>query len=169
MRIGILSDTHGGYRDFLKALELMGPVDCYLHLVDVLYHGPRNDLPGTYDPKALAAHLKEMDNIYFVKGNCDSEVDEMVTGHDISQNYRVLDLGGMRFFLTHGHREHECDRIKMAEDKFADFLITGHTHVKVNQKTETLHILNPGSTTIPKDGSHSCMVIEDGNVKVLEW
>lgn len=169
MRIGIISDTHGGYKDFLTAIDKMGKVDCYLHIGDVLYHGPRNELPSTYDTKALAEHLKNMDNIYFVKGNCDSEVDEMITGKNISENFRVMDFDDVRIFFTHGHRESEEDRIKMAEDRFCDFLITGHTHIKVNKKTDTLHILNPGSTTIPKDGTHSCMVIDGRDVEVYEW
>ena len=169
MRIGILSDTHGSYDEFMKAIEKMGKVDCYIHLGDVLYHGPRNDLPVKYDPKRLAEQIKNMDNIYFVKGNCDSEVDEMVTGKNIHENYLIKDFGDVRIFATHGHRESEEDRIEMAEAKFCDFLITGHTHIKVNRKTDTVHILNPGSTTIPKDGTHSCMVIDGYEVKTYEW
>lgn len=169
MRIGILSDTHGGYRDFLTAIEKMGPVHCYLHLGDVLYHGPRNDLPGTYEPKKLASYIKEMDNIIFVRGNCDSEVDETVTGKDISVNERFLDFGDIRIYMTHGHRETEEDRIIKAENRFADFIITGHTHIKKDIITPTVRIINPGSTTIPKDGSHSCAVIEDNDVIFYEW
>ena len=107
MRIGILSDTHGSYDDFMKALKMIGEVDCYIHLGDVLYHGPRNDLPGKYDPRRLAEQIKNMDNIYFVKGNCDSEVDEMVTGKSIHENYLIKDFGDVRIFATHGHRESE--------------------------------------------------------------
>lgn len=169
MRIGILSDTHGGYKDFMIALEKMGDVDFILHLGDVLYHGPRNDLPGTYEPKKLAEFIKNMDNIIFVRGNCDSEVDEMVTDKNIHENFRIIDFGDIRIYATHGHRESEDERVAAAENKFCDYLITGHTHIKKDVKTDTLHILNPGSTTIPKDGSHSCAVIDDDGVHFYEW
>lgn len=169
MRIGVLSDTHGGYRDFLTALEKMGEVDCYIHMGDVLYNGYGNAWPSVYDSKALAEHLKQMDNIYFVRGNCDSDYDEEIMGKNLSEKFRIMDFDGVRIYFTHGHRESEEERIKMAEEKFCDFLITGHTHVKVNNKTETVHILNPGSTTIPRDGSNSCMVIDGYDVEVYEW
>lgn len=170
MRIGIVSDTHGGYKDFCTALEKMGKVDAIIHLGDVLYHGPRNDIPGTYEPKKLAEKIKNMDNIYFVRGNCDSEVDEMVTGKDLSKKFEIFDFGDLRIYATHGHRESEDERVFVAENKFCDFVVSGHTHIKRNIKTGTVHILNPGSTTIPKDSSHSCAVIEDDHeVTFYEW
>ena len=79
MKIGIISDTHGSITDFKKAMEYLEDADKIIHLGDVLNHGPRNPIPEGYDPAGLAELLAEDDRFVFVKGNCDSEVDEMVT------------------------------------------------------------------------------------------
>lgn len=78
MKIGILSDTHGDIVQTKKALKILKDCDYIIHCGDVLYHGPRNDLPKNYNPRDLAAYLSTLENIYYIRGNCDSDVDEMV-------------------------------------------------------------------------------------------
>ncbi len=168
MRIGILSDTHGDLKAFEQALVAMGTCDFYLHAGDVLYHGPRNNLPVGYGPKELAERIKSMNNIYFVHGNCDADVDEMVTEQDLSHDWRLVELDGYKFFMIHGYKESVTSRIAKAKEQGADLLIYGHTHVKELYKDGNLICLNPGSPAIPKDGSASVAVFEDGRVRLID-
>lgn len=167
MRIGLLSDTHGDLKAFERALEVMGDCDYYLHTGDVLYHGPRNRLPEGYGPAQLAERLREMENIYFVHGNCDADVDQTVTGHDLSYAHRVVELDGIKFFMIHGYLESVESRIRKAAESGAHVLIYGHTHVKELYRAEDMVCLNPGSCSLPKDGLASCAVCDDGMVKLL--
>ncbi|QSH99394.1 phosphodiesterase [Treponema phagedenis] len=169
MRIGILSDTHGGYEDVLKALEVIGKVDHIIHLGDVLYHGPRNDLPPTYNPKALAELFKNMENISFIRGNCDADVDEMVTKKNIKDKNRLYNFDGFKIFALHGYEETLEERVAMAKKLGADMVAFGHSHVKMLETIDGIIVLNPGSTTIPKDGSKSAAIIEDGKARLLEF
>lgn len=167
MKIGVISDTHGGLDSTLVALNYLTNCDYIIHCGDVLYHGPRNDLPKDYNPRILAEILSEMDNIYYVRGNCDSDVDEMVTKQDIGQKSRLLTLGEKKIYVVHGYEETEEERIQKAMEVGADILISGHSHVKVLRKESGLIILNPGSTTIPKDGVKSLALIEGYGVALI--
>ncbi len=167
MRIGIISDTHGDLRAFERALEVMGECEYYLHTGDVLYHGPRNRLPDGYGPAELAERLKQMQNIFFVHGNCDADVDETVTGHDLSYAKRVVELDGTRFYLIHGYLESVESRIRQAAEAGAHVLIYGHTHVKELYPASGMICLNPGSCSLPKDGEPSCAVYENNTVSLL--
>ena len=90
MKIGFISDTHGGYENTVRALEHLKGCSQIIHVGDVLYHGPRNDIPDTYDPKKLADLLKNRNDILYVRGNCDADVDETVTGQDLSKKSRII-------------------------------------------------------------------------------
>lgn len=168
MKVGFISDTHGGYENTVQALDLLKGSELICHLGDVLYHGPRNDIPETYNPKKLAEFLKERTDIVYVRGNCDADVDEMVTGQDISNKSKVMTFDNYRFYLVHGYEETEEERIERAKELGCRVVVSGHTHVKVLEEKEGIIILNPGSTTIPKDGSSSYAVYEDGKIKLCD-
>lgn len=161
MKIGVLSDTHGSYQQTKRALEALGPCDHIIHLGDVLYHGPRNPVHESYQPAKLATYLQDKP-ITFIRGNCDSDVDCMVTGQDIYHKEAFLTWGDLKIYAVHGYEESLEDRIQKAKDLGANTLLFGHTHIKYLDRKEGLTILNPGSTTLPKDGTCSCALYEDG-------
>ena len=168
MKLGFISDTHGGYENTVQALELLKGSEQICHLGDVLYHGPRNDIPKNYNPKKLAEILMDRTDIVYVRGNCDADVDEMVTGQDISNKSRVIDFDNYRFYLAHGYEETEEERIQKAKELGCQVVISGHTHVKVLKKQDGIIVLNPGSTTIPKDGSRSVALYENGQIELWD-
>ena len=160
MKIGVLSDTHGSLFYFEKALECLSDCDVLLHAGDVLYHGPRNDLPKDYNPKGLITKLNELDNILIARGNCDADVDQMVINHPIQGPYVLSQFGEVRILVNHGYVNSKEETIENAKSMGATILVLGHTHVKELFVDEDLIVLNPGSTAIPKDGSHSVATIE---------
>lgn len=164
MKLGVISDTHGGLDDTVQALEELKDAGKILHIGDVLYHGPRNDLPASYNPKALAELLKARNNISYIRGNCDADVDQTVIEHDLSKKSDVITFDGYRFYLVHGYEETEEERIEQAKALGCHVVISGHTHVKVLEKKDGIIVLNPGSTTIPKDGSRSYAYYENDEI-----
>ena len=100
MKIGVISDTHGSLFYFEKALECLSDCDVLLHAGDVLYHGPRNDLPKDYNPKGLIAKLNSLDNIIIARGNCDADVDQMVINHPIQSPYVISQFGEVRILVN---------------------------------------------------------------------
>jgi putative phosphoesterase len=131
-------------------------------MMDVLYHGPRNDLPDTYDPKGVIVLLNNMrDDLLCVRGNCDAEVDQMVLSFPILADYALLYLQDRCVFLTHGHLWNE--RI-LPPIGIGTVLAHGHTHVPELKKLECgLTIFNPGSVSLPKGGSARSFGYFDGN------
>lgn len=160
MKIGVMSDTHGSLVYFEKALEVLSDCDILLHAGDVLYHGPRNDLPKGYNPKGVISKINELDNILIARGNCDADVDQMVINHPIQGPYVLSQFGETRILINHGYVDSKEETIKKAKSMGADILILGHTHVKELYVDENLIVINPGSTSIPKDGSHSVATID---------
>ena len=160
MKIGVMSDTHGSLVYFEKALEVLSDCDILLHAGDVLYHGPRNDLPEGYNPKGVISKINELDNILIARGNCDADVDQMVINHPIQGPYVLSQFGETRILINHGYVDSKEETIKKAKSMGADILILGHTHVKELYVDENLIVINPGSTSIPKDGSHSVATID---------
>ncbi len=162
MKIGVMSDTHGSLLYFEKALNALSDCDVLLHGGDVLYHGPRNDIPNGYNPKELISRINSLDNILITRGNCDADVDQMVINHPIQSPYVLAQFGEIRIILSHGYTDSKEDTMKKAKNMGADILILGHTHIKELFVDEDLGliVLNPGSTSIPKDGSHSVATIE---------
>ena len=160
MKIGVMSDTHGSLLYFEKALEVLSDCDILLHAGDVLYHGPRNDLPKGYNPKGVISKINELDNILIARGNCDADVDQMVITHPIQGPYVLSQFGETRILINHGYVDSKEETIKKAKSMGADILILGHTHVKELYVDENLIVINPGSTSIPKDGSHSVATID---------
>ena len=139
MKLMIASDIHGSAyycRKMLDAYKREG-ADRLLLLGDILYHGPRNDLPKDYNPKEVIAMLNPMkQELLCVRGNCDTEVDQMVLEFPILADYGFL---------------------------YEDILLNGHTHIPANEDMGDFIYMNPGSVSIPKEGSaHGYMICEGG-------
>ncbi len=163
MKWFIASDIHGSayYCKMMLEKYMEEKADRLLLLGDILYHGPRNDLPKNYAPKEVIAMLSELKNeVLCVRGNCDCEVDQMVLPFPVLADYTVLDMGKRLVFATHGHLFSADRPLPM---KSGDILLSGHTHVPLCSESDGLTFLNPGSVSIPKEGSaHSYMTLEDG-------
>ena len=168
MKLGFISDTHGGYENTIRALEWLNGSDQICHLGDVLYHGPRNDIPHTYNPKEMADYLKKRSDIVYVRGNCDADVDETVLGQDLSNKSKVIKFDNYKFYLVHGYEETEAERIQKAKELGCQVVVSGHTHVKVLKEQDGIILLNPGSTTIPKDGTSSFAFYENGQIELWD-
>ena len=160
----IASDLHGSayYTKLLMDRIAEEKADRILLLGDLLYHGPRNDLPRDYAPTEVITMLNSIKNeVLCVRGNCDAEVDQMVLDFPIMADYAVLFAGGHTIYASHGHHFNESSPPPL---KKGDILLNGHTHVPVFHVREDFIFMNPGSVSIPKDGScHSYMTLEDGN------
>ena len=162
MKWMIASDLHGSAvycRRMVEAFEREG-ADRLLLLGDLLYHGPRNDLPEGYAPKEVMSLLNGMKpKLLCVRGNCDAEVDQMVLDFPILADYAVLPVGQRLVYATHGHVHNLKNLPPLAP---GDILLHGHTHIPAwTEFGEENLYLNPGSLSIPKDGSaHSYMTLE---------
>lgn len=162
MKWMIASDLHGSAvycRRMIEAFEREG-ADRLLLLGDLLYHGPRNDLPEGYAPKEVMPLLNGMKSkLLCVRGNCDAEVDQMVLDFPILADYAVLPVGQRLVYATHGHVHNLKNLPPLAP---GDILLHGHTHIPAwTEFGEENLYLNPGSLSIPKDGSaHSYMTLE---------
>lgn len=163
MKWMIASDLHGSAyycKKMVEAFEREG-ADRLLMLGDLLYHGPRNDLPRDYAPKEVIPMLNGLKNkLCCVRGNCEAEVDQMVLDLPVMADYCILPAGEKLIYATHGHIYNGKNPPPLAE---GDILLHGHTHVPICKQTETFTYLNPGSVSIPKEGScHSYMTLENG-------
>ena len=163
MKLMIASDLHGSVFWIEKMINKFNEEKCdnLLLLGDLLYHGPRNDLPDEYNTKRAIDLLNSLkDKILCVKGNCDGEVDEMVLEFPISQETMFLSIDGINFFATHGHKFNE-DNLP----PFCNFnmLLNGHTHIMTFNRHKDYIFINPGSTSIPKGNTkHSLVIYESG-------
>ena len=163
MKLLIASDLHGSsyfVEKLAQRVEAEQP-DKILLLGDLLYHGPRNALPELYDTSAVAKFLNDRKNMLLcVRGNCDTEVDQMVLDFPILADYCILELDGHTVFATHGHR---YNRENLPPMGTGEILLHGHTHIPENGTCGDIRILNPGSVSIPKMGSrNSYMTYENG-------
>lgn len=171
MKLMFASDIHGSSSDceIIKELFLIENADKLVLCGDILYHGPRNDLPKSYNPKKVIEILNSIsEDIIAVRGNCDSEVDQMVLDFPMMETYAVIYDGTIRIYITHGHI-YNCDNPLNFKDN--DVLIHGHTHVLKAEKVKNFYFLNPGSVAIPKENNEKTyMIYEDGkfSIKTLE-
>ena len=165
MKLVIASDIHGSAywcRKLLEVIEQEHPEKIIL-LGDLLYHGPRNDLPRDYAPKQVIPMLAGLrDRILAVRGNCEAEVDQMVLPFPCMADYAWLHCDGLNLYLTHGHL---WNPDKLPPLQPGDLFLSGHTHVKMDELHSGIRCINPGSVSIPKDGSNSCIVYENGNFR----
>lgn len=153
MKYMFASDIHGSSYYCRKMLEAYEEekAERLVLLGDLLYHGPRNDLPRDYAPKEVIAMLNAMKTqIYAVRGNCEAEVDQMVLEFPVMADYCILEINGKTFYATHGHVYH-TDHLPPLQE--GDILIHGHTHVLKAERMEGYVWLNPGSVSIPKEGN----------------
>ncbi len=162
MKLMFASDIHGSSYYCKKLLEAFKneQADKLVLLGDLLYHGPRNPLPREYDPKAVYEMLNEnKQNILAVRGNCDSEVDQMVLDFPIMQDSLVLFLEKRQVFVTHGHLFSENDPPLLSK---GDVLINGHFHIGEMKENEDFIYLNPGSVSLPKNDFRGYIIYRDG-------
>lgn len=163
MKLFIASDIHGSAyycRQMLEAYD-REQADRMLLLGDILYHGPRNDLPREYAPKTVIDLLNaRRSQILCVRGNCDTEVDQMVLAFPILADYALLWLDGRAVYATHGH---VFNTAHLPPLQPGDILLHGHTHVPAWEDHGDYLYLNPGSVSIPKeDSAHGYMLWETG-------
>ena len=158
MKIFIASDLHGSAEYCRQLIEAFNKenADKLLLLGDILYHGPRNDLPEGYSPKEVLKRLESVkDKVICVKGNCDAEIDSELLPFPVISDLGAILCDGLCIYFAHGHK---------AEPKLSvgDIYITGHTHIPLNETHEGHYHLNPGSLSLPKEGSkHGYIVYEN--------
>lgn len=159
----VASDLHGSEYYCKKVLKAFDreQADRLLLLGDILYHGPRNNLPTDYAPKKVTALLNERkDKIICVRGNCDAEVDQYVLEFPILADYAVIDLGNRLLYATHGHVYGELNPPPLQK---GDVLLCGHTHIPKCVEYKNYIYMNPGSASLPKEDSyHGYMTIHNG-------
>lgn len=176
MKYFIASDIHGSLKHAKSLFEAFEreQADRILLLGDLLYHGPRNDLPEEYNPKAVIELLNQYKKyILCVRGNCDTEVDQMVLNFPIMADYAILSQGEVVVYATHGHVFGENNPPAIQK---GDILLCGHTHIPACAQKEDYIYMNPGSVSIPKEDSWRGYIIWDetgfvwkdltGNVKL---
>ncbi len=171
MKLLIASDLHGDAdccRALLEKYKEEG-ADELLLLGDILYHGPRNDLPAGYRPKEVIALLSALPkHPLCVRGNCDTEVDQMVLPFPILSDYTCLFADGIRMFATHGHHQNPENLPPLAA---GNAFLYGHTHILKAEKNENgVLLLNPGSVSLPKGGNpKTYMIYEDRRFTVRDF
>jgi len=167
MKIMIASDIHGSANWCEKLIEYYrsSGAERMLLLGDLLYHGPRNDLPDEYAPKKVIATLNGMkEELFCVRGNCEAEVDQMVLEFPVMAEYAVFYIGNTMYFATHGHKFNKDNPPCLKE---GDVLLHGHTHVVADEQCTakgpkgeyTYRYINPGSVSIPKENTEHGYVI----------
>lgn len=165
MKLLIASDIHGSAEAASALQEIFAAEqpDKLVLLGDLLYHGPRNPLPQSYDPPAVAQILNGLaQHIVAVRGNCDAEVDQMVLRFPMRADCAILYVDGRTIYATHGHLHGPENPPPLAQ---GDVLLCGHTHIGVAKQQNGFLYLNPGSIALPKDGHYSYMMYKDGAVE----
>ena len=157
----VASDLHGSYFYTKKLLESFAAEspDRLILLGDLLYHGPRNDLPEEYSPRKVIGLLNSISHkIICVRGNCDAEVDQAVLDFPIMSDYAILDFCGLTLFATHGHLYHKAHLPPLHS---IDILLHGHSHIPACEilETNSCMYMNPGSVSIPKQDSPHCFMV----------
>ena len=164
MKYLIVSDIHGSVNSANIIKEKFETLKCdkILLLGDILYHGPRNDLPLNYNPKKVISILNPLaDKIIAVRGNCDAEVDQMVLDFKINDDYK---LG--KYYLTHGHHVNYEKPIKL---ETGSIVLHGHTHIIRKDVVEGVTYVNIGSITLPKNNTKRCYgLLDEEGIKVFD-
>ena len=168
MKYLFASDIHGSAYYCRKLLDAFREeqAERLVLLGDLLYHGPRNDLPKEYAAKEVIALLNEHKNkIYAVRGNCEAEVDQMVLEFPVMADYCILSVDGRTFYATHGHIYNQDNLPPLRE---GDILIHGHTHVLKAQQMDGYILLNPGSVSIPKEGNPATYAVLENSIFTIK-
>ncbi|RDU23632.1 phosphodiesterase [Anaerosacchariphilus polymeriproducens] len=165
MKLMIASDIHGSFYYGRLMIESFWreKADRLILLGDILYHGPRNELPKGYAPKEVITMLNHMkDKILSVRGNCDTEVDQMVLEFPIMADYAVVLLGSYMIYASHGHKYNQKNLPPIQK---GDILLNGHTHIPKCVEHENYVYMNPGSISLPKENScHSYMIMSETSI-----
>ena len=168
MKYLFASDIHGSAyfcRKMLEAYKKEG-AERLVILGDLLYHGPRNDLPEEYAPKGVISMLNEMKReIYAVRGNCEAEIDQMVLEFPVLADYCILNIDGKTLYATHGHIYNQDNLPPIQE---GDILVHGHTHVLRAEQMDGYILLNPGSVSIPKEGNPPTYAVLEDSVFTIK-
>lgn len=164
MKILIASDIHGSYEAAKKIIERAKAegAEQIILLGDVYNHGPRNPLPQGYDPMAVAELLNGLENLTVLKGNCDSEVDEMISSFAFAESAYIF-TDGVKVFLTHGHK-YNIDNIPNG----CGVMIYGHVHTGFIKEINGVITANAGSAAMPKNGTQKSYILLDGNTLYLK-
>jgi putative phosphoesterase len=163
----ICSDVHGCITTLNKVVDffLINKFDKLIILGDLLYHGPRNDIPKGYNPKEVIKLLNPLkEKIIMVRGNCDAEVDQMVLDFKI-HNKKKIKYNSKNIHLIHGHHlDKENNHYKKG-----DVVFYGHTHVSKYENINNVAYINPGSISIPKENTKkSFMVLFNSRCLLLD-
>lgn len=160
MKVLVVSDIHGSsyYAEKIKEIVERENPEQIILLGDLYYHGPRNELSQEYAPMKVAEVLNSLkDKLLVVKGNCDAEVDEMISDFKF-EDHLLLDVNGKKIYFTHGHK-YNIEKIPYED---FDILIYGHIHQGFIQEKEGYLFANPGSISLPKCGTeHSYLILEE--------
>ena len=174
MRIGLISDTHGNIDGWQRAWDLvLHDTELIIHCGDVLYHGPKFAPAAGYAPEGLAEAINSAPvPVLIARGNCDSDVDQLVLEVPLQQPYLLAQWDDVRLLATHRHLMVLEEMITLAGKWQVDFLVTGHTHVSRVRRIGSLTPVNPGSPTYPLAEEEAlqrktCAVIEEGVIRGL--
>ncbi|HNR11858.1 MAG TPA: phosphodiesterase [Thermodesulfobacteriota bacterium] len=166
MRIGIISDTHGSLSCWQRIVhEVFHGVDIIIHAGDIFYHGVRNPLPSGYDTFGLAQALNHSPApLLCCRGNCDSDVDQLVVDVPIQAPYLLCQFDNVRLIVHHGHLFTDQEILRLASQWKSTLCVSGHTHVPRLEQQGNVVFLNPGSSALPKEGyAPSVALIETGS------
>ncbi|MBE6647906.1 MAG: phosphodiesterase [Ruminococcaceae bacterium] len=167
MKIMIASDIHGSFACCKKLFERFNENKCDMMLLlgDILYHGPRNELPMEYDCKKVASLLNSYkEKIISVRGNCDGEVDQMMLEFPILSDTAVINADGVTLYATHGHKLNPKAPFPVPK---GNIVVFGHTHIPTDMMLDGIRYINPGSVSIPKNGSErGYSIFENG---IFTW
>lgn len=170
MKLLFASDIHGDYDSCLQLIDAFKTENADMLVLsgDLLYHGPRNDLPESYNPKKVIELLNSVaDNIIAVRGNCDSEVDQMVLDFPMLADYVLIYAGSKKIYITHGHVYSPESPLKLSD---GDIMVSGHTHVLKAEHKGNKTFLNPGSVSIPKENNpKTYMIYENDEFKIKSF
>lgn len=168
MKLMISSDIHGSYYYCNKMVDVYNKENAkrLILLGDLLYHGPRNDLPKEYNPKQVIRILNDLkDDLICIRGNCDADVDQMVLEFPILAEYMIMFLNEHMVFATHGHVYNKQNLPKL---KYKDILLNGHTHIYEMEDMGEYIYINPGSISLAKNNNKNSYIIYEDNVFILK-
>lgn len=171
MKIGIVSDTHGCATVWDRLINsYFNDVDYIIHAGDVLYHGPRNPIMPDYNPKELAKLINESSiPIYFARGNCDAEVDQMVLKYPIQSPYLSIREKGLSIMVSHGDKLTQEEILEYTKLYHINLFVTGHTHIPILEKKNNVILLNPGSPSLPKgEEIPTIALLEDNTISIID-
>ena len=168
MKILVASDLHGSLAWTKKLLSVfeMGDFDKIILLGDLYYHGPRNPLPDEYDPMGVCERLNALaDKLVAIRGNCDAEVDQMISDFKFKDEY-AFELAGKKIFMSHGQNFN----IEQFPDENFDVMFYGHFHVNFIKEQNGKVFVNPGSVSLPKNNTkNSYAIIDENGISVFDF